>query len=1020
LTNRCAYLVLVVACLLSGCFRSLELPQEPGPRPPGTIQGRLVYAKPGEATPQPAKGAAVYVLNTTLAATASNEGRFLLEGIRQSEGLVLFRLDIDGDGRPDRQRTMKLEDLSAGQGKQIALGDVQMGRNARVTGKLLLGDKLEQRGGHGGTTLFVPEAPYVSETADDGSFVLAELPEGKVRIAVLRSGYQPVLYDEVELRPGEEFALGQQALSIATETPTPGEISGTVEVDGAADVTGTRVVLTDGTKQLETTTDSQGRWNIRDVMPGRYDVIVSRPGSETAVSFNAVVRSGTATQQAKMLLTPAGTSAGNSDAGRARATLQEVLNSSSAGRGASDGGTTSQWECVPNAGSNTAPIAVVAPSTVVAVGERPHLQGGRSYDPDCEAITFHWSQVLGDGPSVGTLDPNDSIHAAQTSFDFVGDGGQAMPNLEFKLEVEDLRGARSQPATTKVVFFKPPNALLDAPSSLVPRGRMMMLSASGSKDPQGLALVYRWSIVDGAGTLLPSLDGTQAEFILMSPKVTVELEVKSNPAVSGLTNLVRRTFEEVVVMGPFDSGIPLGDGGPAGELKLDNANGMLPKMLEAALGAELRFFENIDPASVNSGAANPSNIKVWSVTQSREIPLDAFVKNDQRTVAILYRTPLEQGSYELRLGAIKSVSGLVLPQQSIPFSSPGFRWPAPQAISDGGMPQHPYLGVAAFSQGYAVFGRGYDQGGALVARGGFFDNLMGTMGMKEELFSSGVLQAASSPPEYRRTLRAGDRIFASFSTDDWFERLENPASAAASWSRRTKPPGPPFSDEKDVFAAVGTATGLQFYSFDANAQWTKAQKNVDDSLVWVEGGIAQGTGSRDGTLWVAAIDNMGNLHVYERISEQFWAHLGPSFMDVSEFRIALVSGVPVVALSDGARLNLRTYVWKDPSWVEVLNDTKSNQQVQGFDLVGRGDTAFLVTAEGMPGQIRLQTMSPSPPSFPRFKTVSPMMSSQFSLNHPQGCDASKPEAFVGIDRLAIVWAEYCTPEGFVGVLRKID
>src|SRR5579871_6907245 len=95
----------LVASLAVSCARDTSLPPLPGP---GTLYGRIVFPVPGQASPVPARDASVAMLGTSLATTSGSDGRFLLSGISQSTGLVLFKVDSAGTGVVDRQRLIRL------------------------------------------------------------------------------------------------------------------------------------------------------------------------------------------------------------------------------------------------------------------------------------------------------------------------------------------------------------------------------------------------------------------------------------------------------------------------------------------------------------------------------------------------------------------------------------------------------------------------------------------------------------------------------------------------------------------------------------------------------------------------------------------------------------------------------------------------------------------------------------------------------------------------------------------------
>src|SRR5438876_604287 len=82
-------------------------------------------------------------------------------------------------GKPDRQTLVPLTGIRAGTGRDVALGDLAVVENASIHGRIVRGD-VPLANGHGGTVVFVPQAPYTTYTGDDGSFRLDNLPAAPV------------------------------------------------------------------------------------------------------------------------------------------------------------------------------------------------------------------------------------------------------------------------------------------------------------------------------------------------------------------------------------------------------------------------------------------------------------------------------------------------------------------------------------------------------------------------------------------------------------------------------------------------------------------------------------------------------------------------------------------------------------------------------------------------------------------------------------------------------------------------
>jgi len=277
-----------------GCSRSLDVPPEPEV-PPGAVFGRVVVAVPGSAERQPAKGATVALLGSSLALTTGDDGRFALTDIEQATGKLLFRYV---EGTRVRQKLLSLSDLGAGPGRQLSLGDVLVVENATVRGRAVRAEAKDVRSGHRGTVVFVPEGPYLTYTADDGSFELDQLPEGSIEIGFFRSGYQAQVLAALAVRGGELLTLRDVLLELETST-APGSIAGSVRfVPAVSDATGTTV--TAGGRAATVTAD--GELSITMLPAGLYSVSASRAGYTGAVAYNVLVNPGEVTRMSPLTL----------------------------------------------------------------------------------------------------------------------------------------------------------------------------------------------------------------------------------------------------------------------------------------------------------------------------------------------------------------------------------------------------------------------------------------------------------------------------------------------------------------------------------------------------------------------------------------------------------------------------------------------------------------------------------------------------------------------------------------------
>ncbi len=216
-------LLLLVVVVATGCSRDLTTPPLPAP---GQISGRVVYATPGRSDLKPAAAAAVSLMGSGLSATTNQAGTFSLAPVNDTEGLLHFTFDSDGDGVVDRQRVEQLSEWKSGLNRQVAMGDIALGENAAVSGKVLLADRPGARSGLRGTAVFVPEGPFATYTADDGSFALPNLPQGPLQFYLFRQGYAAKSIGSVSLRAGEDYTFRDLVLSVSTDPPGPGSVLG--------------------------------------------------------------------------------------------------------------------------------------------------------------------------------------------------------------------------------------------------------------------------------------------------------------------------------------------------------------------------------------------------------------------------------------------------------------------------------------------------------------------------------------------------------------------------------------------------------------------------------------------------------------------------------------------------------------------------------------------------------------------------------------------------------------------------
>lgn len=421
----------------------------------------MVYAVPGRSDTKPAGGATLSLLGTSNRTTADATGRFVLEDVRVSEGQLLITFDADADGTPDRQKVLELKAIGAGLGRDIALGEVALGQNATAIGRVLRGDTPSAMG-HGGTTVFVPGAPYSTATGDDGSFTLENLPEGMVQLAFFREGFEPASRD-LSLTGGSETRAASVTLDPASAAQqATATATGTVTLDDGSPASGATVRLAVAGSERAATTSADGRFSLSGLRPSVYQLAVERPLAVSLRLYNLLLASGE-NELGPYVLSPG-------------VSMSLPL----------DGGLQ-----VADAGPPPA-IAVIDPLVLdVEPGALGSLSGGRS--TGVRPLTYHWAER--DGGQTLSFTGNDTASASLGRF-VAPDGGGLYP---VELRIDDALGRTSSPASALVrVGKRPIAAVVSMGPSTVTTGDIVTLSALGSSSTDGRPLVgYLWSQVSG-------------------------------------------------------------------------------------------------------------------------------------------------------------------------------------------------------------------------------------------------------------------------------------------------------------------------------------------------------------------------------------------------------------------------------------------------------------------------------------------------------------------------------------------
>ncbi|MCU0695762.1 MAG: carboxypeptidase regulatory-like domain-containing protein [Myxococcaceae bacterium] len=536
---------LLPTLVLAGCI-DLTVPAPPPPPMPGALEGTLVFAQPGQATLRPAVGASVELVGSGVRTTSAGDTAFFsLSPVDTNAGAVLIRFDSDGDGTADKQRLLDLEPLKTGRGKRVNAGQLVLGSNATVRGKVLRGDLVEVASGHGGTAVFVPEGPFFALSGDDGSFVFENLPEGRITLAAFREGYA-ASSESVVLRASEVFPLATLVLD-RVGMPGPAQVSGRVLLPEGGPAADVAVSLSGG---RSTTTDARGQYSFGGVTHGVYALGFVKEGFLTAELVNLVIAAPSVAVRDVVLApgpsTPprldagfpaydAGSrDAGAQDAGPVDAGVDAGPHDAGVDAGPLDAG---EDAGAPDAGPVDAggdagllPVALVeAPPAYVLRNSTFTLNAEASVG--ARPLSFFWSQDA--GPTV-TIPFNGTPNAATPRL-LAPDAGTV---LKFNLFVQDPGGRQSAPVSVFVpVAVGPPVAVITGtPTMPVLGGQRVVLSSASSVDPNTSGIVSREWTVSPPQIVATPLDGGQQLQLDMPPSVTPPVVVSVQLVVTnGLT-----------------------------------------------------------------------------------------------------------------------------------------------------------------------------------------------------------------------------------------------------------------------------------------------------------------------------------------------------------------------------------------------------------------------------------------------------------------------------------------------------
>jgi hypothetical protein len=1048
------------SCLAVACTRDLQLPPLPGP---GTLYGRVVVAVAGQETPAPAAGASISLLGSSASTTSGPDGSFFIGGVVQTSGSLLFQVGPDGGGGYSHQTLVSLSEVGAGPGRQISLGDVLVGSNAQIRGRVLLGDKIGQPGGQGGTTVFVPVAPYTTITNDDGTFTLANLPSGTIQLSMFHPAYQASSIGTVQLGAGQEYQVADVILTPQPGTQLPGTVSGSVtfqpDLSSAAGTTVSASPLAGASTQAQVNDD--GTFSIANLPPNIYSVQVSHPNYTPAAVLNVLV------QSAELIVIP-----------------EIVLTTSppiDAGEGSGDGGGRQPGSPLANAG----------PPGAVRLGFAYTLDATGSSDPSNETLTYSWTQTAGAPVS---LSINNSILASRPTFE----APLTPDTLAFTVTVTNTSGLSSSASTTVAVVPAPVAQV--TPSTVTLRaGESATLDGSQSFDPTGSLLQYAWSQPVGnltlSGTTGPKISVTASAsgvstvelvvtngFVSSDPfDVTVTTGVAPTVTVNAGFGQTIGTGVGVILSGsatstdPNDSFIyqwAQTSGAPVTLLNSSSATasfqapaqaGLLQFSLTASsdtagigsattavdvvdltppvivsmtpsvdggvgpwLYATATFSKALDPASVTA-----ANVFISAGDAGTPIPAALTYDAATFTVKVLPNAPLITGApYRFTVGAVTDdtpAHNVHAPAVSVQYvaATPQWQfWSSELSFQAGNNVPSPSPGIAVTAREVDVFGRRWEgscSGGTWIMNpgpdGGLVDQpLCVTFGNTGYPIGRVGVVAAGVP--------YGSMIggCGSCGPGDFFEEQGD-----GGWLELAASPPTMFSDGTSLLGPAAGYNGyFAFYTYNPACPGSWCGETIDPTTGVYDpnnmGGAAI-PGAVVASAWRAFNGNVYYLVAYERGAPgTSWVELdgGQSFGGVdwssgeSPTRFAFARGEPFgVYQANNPTSQIIAAAWS-PTTASWTLYPVANGNVGNFDVFARGDTAWIAFVAGQQLYLdRIDLSSSSPALVP---VPGP---NGLSLNNGVTCPPGHPELFVSDDSVWITWHEACSPGVWQVFLRQM-
>jgi hypothetical protein len=181
-------------------------------------------------------------------------------------------------------------------GKTAIATDLSLTPTGAIAGTVTLGSSTR---GNLGIMVYVAGTSYFAMTADDGAFVISEVPAATgLALVVSMSGYDSYVAS-VSVTAGAVTQAGTINLPAHTVPSTTGSVAGTATLSGSAGNAGIFVYLA-GTSSITLTADN-GSFTLAGVAPGEYTLTASKEGYSAATA-HVVVSAGVTASAGSLVL----------------------------------------------------------------------------------------------------------------------------------------------------------------------------------------------------------------------------------------------------------------------------------------------------------------------------------------------------------------------------------------------------------------------------------------------------------------------------------------------------------------------------------------------------------------------------------------------------------------------------------------------------------------------------------------------------------------------------------------------